>query len=93
MARFDHVYADFSFSGTDPAFYSDLHAFIHELEDGDLAQRIIDRSMFGTDFQVNLAKVESYSNYLRIFETSPFSDEEIEKFASENPLRFLGLEL
>jgi predicted TIM-barrel fold metal-dependent hydrolase len=49
--------------------------------------------MFGTDFQVNLAKVESYSNYLRIFETSPFSDEEIEKFASENPLRFLGLEL
>lgn len=93
MARFDHVYADFSFSGTDPNFYSDLHTFIHELEDDELARKILERSMFGTDFTVNLAKVESYTNYLRIFEQSPFSDEEIDAFVSANPMGFLGLEI
>lgn len=92
MSRFEHVYADFSFSGTDPDFYVQLHEFIHTLEDEQLAEKVIHRSMFGSDFTVNLAKVESYSNYLRIFEESPFSDEEIECFVSANPIRFLGLD-
>lgn len=91
MARFDHVYADVSFSGAESEFYVQLHQFIHELGDASLAKRILERTMFGTDFQVNLAKVESYTNFLRIFESSPFSDEEIELFASTNPVRFLGL--
>lgn len=92
MHQFDNVYADFSFSGTDPQFYEELHSFLYNLDDGDLAKKILDRSLFGTDFSVNLARVESYTNYLRIFDQSSFSDEEIDKFVSVNPMRFLGLE-
>ena len=90
MADYEHVYADMSFSGTDPAFYKGLHSFIYQ-QDEPLAEKIIDRSMFGSDFSVNLAKVESYTNYLRIFEESPFSDDVIHRFASVNPSRFLQL--
>lgn len=93
MARFDHVYADFSFSGTDPDFYRDLSAFIHGLEDETLSKTILERSMFGSDFSVNLAKVESYTNYLKIFDESPFTDDEIDGFVSRNPIRFLGLDI
>ena len=92
MCHYEHVYADFSFSGTDPVFYEQLYTFIHHLDDGDLAQKILDRSLFGSDFTVNLAKVESYTNYLHIFEQSRFSDEEIDGFVSANPTRFLGLD-
>ena len=92
MARFDTVYADFSFSGSDPNFYQELHTFIYDLEEDELRERILNRSMFGTDFTVNLAKVESYTNYLRIFEQSPFSDSDIERFVCANPMRFLNLE-
>lgn len=92
MQRFDHVYADFSFSGTSVDFYKDLHAFIQEQKDGEVARRILERSMFGSDFTVNLAKVESYTNYLRIFESSEFTDDEIELFVCTNPMRFLGLD-
>ena len=92
MQRYAHVYADFSFSGTDPKFYSDLHSYIVSLDDADLAERILSRSLFGSDFTVNLAKVESYTNYLRIFERSPFTDDQIDGFVSTNPMRFLGLD-
>ncbi len=93
MMEYEHVYADFSFSGTDPDFYSDLSGFIHGLEDEHMTKTILERSMFGSDFSVNLAKVESYSNYLKIFEESPFTDDEIDGFVSRNPIRFLGLDL
>ncbi len=91
MLRFPNVYADFSFSGTDPAFYEELHEFINACEDEELKERLLSHSMFGSDFSVNLAKVESYTNYYRIFENSPFPTDVIDRFASVNPLRFLGL--
>ncbi len=90
MGLYDNVYADFSFSGVEPSFYADLHLYLENLEDRSLAQKIVERSMFGSDFSVNLAKVESYPNYLRIFEESPFSDEEVHLFASTNVVNFLG---
>ena len=92
MGEYDNVYADFSFSGTEIEFYQQLHHFIENLEDKSLAQKIKERSMFGSDFSINLAKVESYTNYLRIFEESPFNDEEVDLFASVNPTRFLSQE-
>ena len=92
MGEYENVYADFSFSGTEIEFYQQLHHFIENLEDKSLAQKIKERSMFGSDFSINLAKVESYTNYLRIFEESPFNDEEVDLFASVNPTRFLSQE-
>jgi predicted TIM-barrel fold metal-dependent hydrolase len=92
MQNFPQVYADFSFSGTDPKFYEDLHEYISASEDKELQEILLSRSMFGSDFSMNLAKVESYTNYYRIFEESPFPSDAIERFVSENPLRFLGLQ-
>lgn len=91
IERYPNVYADVSFSGVEPTFYKNLHRYIETLEDQNLADKIRERTLFGTDFTVNLAKVESYPNYLRIFEESPFSDTEVEMFASTNVTTFLGL--
>ena len=90
MREYEHVYADVSFSGSDPDFYVGLNRYIHDLDDYSKT-RIIERSMFGSDFSVNLTKIESYSAYLSVFHDSPFSDDEVHKMASVNPARFLGL--
>ena len=47
--------------------------------------------MFGSDFSINLLKVESYSAYFKVFEDSPLSDEVKERMVTENPMRFLNL--
>ena len=52
---------------------------------------ILDRSLFGTDFSVNLMKVESYTSYYRMFEQSPLSDDEVHAMVSVNPLRFMHI--
>jgi hypothetical protein len=62
-------------------------------ENKEIKDHILKRSLFGTDFSVNLFKVKSYSEYYSIFEKSPFSDEEIDLFVSENPKTFLDIEL
>ena len=89
MEDFPNVYADLSFSGAVPAFYRELHEFMEVLHEGE-REKIAKRILFGSDFAVNLLKVESYTEYLSIFEASPFSDEDIASFASANPLEFLG---
>ncbi|MGI6466205.1 MAG: amidohydrolase family protein [Sphaerochaetaceae bacterium] len=90
MIKYENVYADFSFSGTEISFYNNLNGFINKLKDDD-KERVLKRSLFGSDFMINLAKVESYSNYLSIFENSDFDDEAVDLFVSENPMRFLNL--
>ena len=90
MKDFDNVYADFSFSGCNPAFYDGLIAFLNDQKDND-RERMISRILFGSDFSVNLLKVESYTEYYSIFEDSGFSDDEIRKIAEENAMRFIGL--
>jgi predicted TIM-barrel fold metal-dependent hydrolase len=92
MQEYPNIFADFSFTGTDPRFYDQLKQYVDSIEDRQLAGTIMSRSLFGSDFTVNLSKVESYSNYLRIFEASPFSDEEIDGFARQNPMAFLRLD-
>ncbi|MFA6764953.1 MAG: amidohydrolase family protein [Sphaerochaetaceae bacterium] len=91
MDTYEHVYADFSFTGADHKFYEQLKTFIEGQGNAPLSNKILHRSMFGSDFSVNLSKVESYTNYMRIFETSPFSDDAVELFGNKNPLEFLGL--
>ena len=49
--------------------------------------------MMGSDFAINLLKAESYSSYLHVLEESRFSDELTGKIVSENPHRFLHLDL
>ena len=88
MDEFDNVYADLSFTGTMPDFYTRLHSYLLSL-DSNKRERIKRHILFGSDFSVNLLKVESYTEYYSIFEKSQFDDDEIDLFASTNPFSFL----
>ena len=71
-----------------------LQGISSNMKDQDEAkrERIISRILFGSDFSVNLFKVESYTEYFSIFESSGFTDEDIERIAEKNTLKFLSLE-
>ncbi len=88
MHLYPNIYADVSFSGTNPEFYVLLKNYMQSLEE-EKRRTILERTMFGTDFSVNLMKVESYTSYYRIFEESPFSDEDIHRFVHTNPLQYM----
>ena len=90
MHLYPNIYADFSFSGTNSDFYIQLNNFIKTL-DSDKAETVLERSLFGSDFNVHLLKVESYNSYYRMFEQSPFTDEEIHQFVQTNPMRYMGI--
>ena len=91
MNRYPNIYGDVSFSGCDSYFYVQLSNYINNLECDEEREIVLSRTLFGSDFSVNLIKVESYTSYCRILEESPFSDEEIDRFVSANPMRYLGL--
>lgn len=88
--EFDHVYADLSFSGTVPDFYTRLCQYLKDLNEK-TREKLEDRILFGSDFSVNLLKVESYTEYYSIFEKAQFTDKQVEKFTNINPIDFLGL--
>lgn len=89
MLKYPNVYSDLSYTGTMPKFYVQLNRFLEEKEEN--TKKIIkSRILFGSDFSVNLFKIPSYMNYYHIFETSPFSDEDILTFANKNPSNFLN---
>lgn len=88
MEKYPNIYTDFSFSGLYPTFYKETLAFLKtKANRKELEKRI----MFGSDFSINLLKMESYSQYYELFEKSPFTDEEISSFSTDNPLAFLSL--
>ena len=62
------------------------------LDDG-RREKLQDRLMFGSDFSINLLRVESYSAWWRIVETSVLSDDLVHRMVSVNPARFLGYSL
>ncbi len=88
---FDNVYTDISFTGAYPEFYTTLINYMNTLSTAE-REKLEARLMFGSDFSVNLLKVESYSAYYRIVETSPLDNTLIDKIVSSNPLRFIDLE-
>lgn len=90
MQLYPNIYADVSFSGANPDFYLQLVNYLNSLEE-EKRRVILSRSLFGTDFSVNLMKVESYTSYYRMFEQSPLSDDEVHAMVSVNPLRFMHI--
>ena len=89
MMEFDGVYSDVSFSGCSPEFYAQLLNYIRDRKECE-RERILSRILFGSDFSVNLLKVESYTEFLSIFDRSGFTDEEIEVIGERNALAFLS---
>ena len=84
MERYPHVYGDLAYSGTSPLFYQKLHKTLsHD------ASHIRKRILFGSDWSINLMKIESYSAYLEQFSRSPFTNQDIELFGKTNPEQFL----
>ena len=87
---FDNVYTDISFTGSYSDFYTEMLNYFATISDKE-REKIEDRMLFGSDFSVNLLKVESYANYYNIVESSPFSDELVVKLSEINPMRFFSL--
>lgn len=87
---FENVYTDISFTGGYPDFYTEMNNYFQTITPEERA-KIEKRMLMGSDFSVNLLKIESYSAYYRIVESSSFSDELIRRISEENPVTFLGL--
>lgn len=90
MRRYEGVYADVSFSGCVPSFYEELAAWLDDAAEADRA-RVEERLLFGTDFSINLLKVESYSEFLERYAESPLGDRLVRAMTETNPEAFLGL--
>ena len=86
--EFENVYTDFSFTGVRKEFYEFLAG---TLKDMSLKKRLkLERKiLFGSDFMINLLEIESYFDYFKLFDESGLTSEQKNKFASENPARFL----
>lgn len=90
MLEFDGVYSDLSFSGCQDDFYIRLNNYIETLR-GDDKEKFLSRILFGSDFSINLLKVESYTEYYSILSRSPLPDEYIRRFSEDNIKTFLVL--
>ncbi len=88
MHQYPNIYADVSFSGTNPDFYVQLSNYLNSLKDNE-RDVVLSRSIFGTDFSINLVKVESYTYFYQLFEQSPLSDEIVHAMVQTNPMRYM----
>ncbi len=88
MENYPNVYADISFNLTVASYLDDFYKAANALPE-DKIRKLEKKVLFGTDFPVNLSKIESYNEYYRRFEACRFSDKQINLFASENPSRFI----
>ena len=98
IKAYPNVYADFSFLERNEKYFK---KFISEIDDfvADPAngcnysdvEAIYDHTLFGTDFAINLIKIESYRKYLEDFsKINSFSNiYQKEKFYADNPEHFL----
>ena len=91
MLEFDGVYSDLSFSGCQYDFYTKLNNYIETLE-GEAKEKFLSRILFGSDFSINLLKVESYTQYYSILSNSRLCDEYVKRFTEENIKTFLRLD-
>ena len=89
MREAGDVWSDISFTGADASFYKD---FLNQLSamDSKAQEKVRSRLMMGTDFAINLLKVDSYPDYLSRVEDSLFDDDFIKALVSDNPLAFLS---
>ncbi|MCP4151137.1 MAG: amidohydrolase family protein [bacterium] len=99
IKNYDNVYTDVSFGGVDTDFYGKIEKDIEEFaaanpndnkETNELITKIWDRVLFGSDFLINLASINSYKDYLIAFGNSQLTPGTSEKISETNPKRFLG---
>ncbi|MDD2231791.1 MAG: amidohydrolase family protein [Sphaerochaetaceae bacterium] len=91
MKEYPSVYTDLSYTGCMPEFYRSLILFLKQQNPDDRAL-ILGRILFGSDFSVNLMKVQSYLEYYHILDDSGFDDGEVQGFVQKNPMKFLRMD-
>lgn len=80
-----NIYADFSSNGNTPEYYTKLKQQIDKSRD-----EVNNKIMYGSDFMINLLKVNSLNEYMEYFiNTDKLSNEQKNKFINANPENFL----
>lgn len=87
IIKYDNVYTDLSFSLTDNSFVKALETML--LTKNEATEKLKSRILFGSDFSINLLKIDSYNTYLKNFESSNFEDDVIKRTTTTNVRRFL----
>ncbi|HQG40522.1 MAG TPA: hypothetical protein PLV76_06510, partial [Spirochaetales bacterium] len=80
--------ADVSFNGCDFAYWTWLETFINSKTDT-ISELLRNRIMFGTDFLINLLKIDSYRSYIKGFLESDLDHSLKRAMLTQNPLSFL----
>lgn len=87
MKKYDHVYADVSFGGSDEKLWSELNGLLEKA--GENRSKIESRLLYGTDWPLCLTKIKSVHDYWNSFIHSPVSSELTDKMLNKNPHIFL----
>lgn len=86
--KYDNVYTDLSFSLTDTSFVKALETML--LTKNERTEKLKHHIMFGSDFSINLLKIDSYNSYVSNFEKSNFENDFVKLSTTENVMKFLG---
>lgn len=78
-----NVFADFSCNADNPAYYKELKSIIND-------EKLNDHILYGSDFMINLLKINSLNEYMQYFiETEHLTSIQKHKFVNTNPEKFL----
>jgi hypothetical protein len=89
VATYDNVYTDFAYDEFKDKDYKNLKQLI-EIKSSELNYDLKNKILFGSDFMICLARVDSYNDYLSAFvQTKHFTVQDKERFCSLNPQKFL----
>lgn len=88
VLKYDRVYTDISFNGVSADYYEDLQKKFDAMAAADL-KKLDTRIMFGSDFMINLSKIESYHHYLKNYEACSLPSDNKIAYASANCRHFL----
>lgn len=88
MQKYPYVFSDVSFNGVSPDYYDDLLVKLEKATE-EVRECMMSRLMFGSDFMIHLTKVNSYTEYLKIFENSKLDLNDKTVMATRNCEAFL----
>ena len=88
ICRYPHVYTDVSFNGCDFEYWNWLEKFVNS-KTGTTQELLRNRLMFGTDFLINLLKIDSYRSYIKGFLQSNLDHGLKRAMLTQNALSFL----
>lgn len=87
--KYENFYVDFSCRALNHGYYKVLKKLVSDASP-EIKDILSKRIMFGTDFSINLASIDSYNAYYDLFsKDKSFESMEKDRFCSANPESFL----